>query len=80
MIAPVKRMPNGDMGVGASPVNVTVNNNAAGVETIARQDSNGGLTIDVVLKQAAQAIQSGGNVFADSLEKSYSLNRGRSTY
>jgi hypothetical protein len=80
MIAPVKRMPNGDMGVGASPVNVTVNNNAAGVETVARQDSNGGLTIDVVLKQAAQAIQSGGNVFADSLEKSYSLNRGRSTY
>ena len=60
-------------------MNVTVNNMAQGVSVNPRQGSDG-LTIDVVLAQAARAVQSGGNVFADSIEKTYSVNRGRGVY
>ena len=79
MIAPVKRMSNGQMGVGASPVNVTVNNMASGVSVKTRETENG-LTLDVVMEQVSAAIQKGGNNVANALENTYSVGRGRAVY
>ena len=78
-IVPLKRTSGGDLGVQASPVNVTVNNMAPGVSVNARQGENG-LTIDVVMQQMSQAIRRGGNPVADAMEASYSLGRGRAVY
>ena len=79
MIAPVKRMANGQMGVGASPVNVTVNNMASGVSVKTRETENG-LTLDVVMEQVSAAIQKGGNSVANAIENTYSVGRGRAVY
>ena len=79
MIAPVKRMANGQMGVGASPVNVTVNNMASGVSVKTRETENG-LTLDVVMEQISASIQKGGNSVANAIENTYSVGRGRAVY
>jgi len=78
-IMPLSRAANGKLGVGAAPVNVVVNNNAAGVAVNARQTDQG-LTIDIVMEQVSAAISRGGNPVANALESSYSLGRGRGVY
>ena len=76
---PLSRGANGKLGVSAAPMNVIINNNAPGVAVKTRQ-SDGGLTIDVVLEQVSNAIAKGGNSVANALESSYSLGRGRAVY
>jgi phage-related minor tail protein len=78
-IMPLKRTASGDLGVQASPVNVTINNLAPGVAVKQRSDSSG-LTIDVVLETIAGSIRRGGNDVANALEESYSIGRGRAVY
>jgi hypothetical protein len=78
-ILPLSRMSNGNLGVEAQAMNVTVNNNAPGVDISTRQTDNG-LTVDVVAQTIASAIQRGGNDVANALENTYSLGRGRAVY
>ena len=78
-IMPLSRGANGKLGVSAAPMNVIINNNAPGVAVKTRQ-SEGGLTIDVVMQQVANAVAKGGNPIANALESSYSLGRGRAVY
>jgi len=47
---------------------------------VSARETDGGLTIDVVMNQIANAVQRGGNEVANALEGSYSLSRGRSIY
>jgi len=55
---------------------VVVNNNA-GAEVSTRQDESGNLeiTIERVRKALSQDVRRGGNMFADTLERSYSMQR-----
>ena len=78
-VMPLSRGANGKLGVSAAPMNVIINNNAPGVAVKTRQ-SEGGLTIDVVMQQVANAVAKGGNPIANALESSYSLGRGRAVY
>jgi lambda family phage tail tape measure protein len=78
-VLPLSRGANGKLGVAGGGMNVTVNNMAAGVEVKPRQTDQG-LTIDVVMRQVSQAIQRGGNEVSDSMERAYSLGRGRGVY
>jgi phage-related minor tail protein len=78
-ILPLSRMSNGNLGVEAQAMNVTVNNNAPGVDISTRQTESG-LTVDVVAQTIASAIQRGGNDVANALENTYSLGRGRAVY
>ena len=78
-IVPLNRGPGGKLGVGASPVNLTVNNMASGVEVKARQ-TDSGITLDVVMAQVAGAVRQGGNDLSNALESSYSLGRGGAAY
>jgi tape measure domain-containing protein len=61
-----------------SPWNVTINNNAPGVEVTARPRSDGGLevAVDRVRQALAQDVARGGNPFSRSLESAYGLGRG----
>ena len=79
-VMPLTRMPDGKLGVASGGMNVTVNNNAPGAEIRTGSDGNGGLTIDVIMKSVAAAVSRGGNPVADSLERSYALNRGKALY
>jgi hypothetical protein len=78
-VMPLTRMSNGNLGVESSGMNVTVNNNAAGVSVVPRQTDEG-LTIDVVMNAVSSAVRRGGNEIASSIEESYALNRGRGVY
>jgi hypothetical protein len=78
-ILPLSRMSNGNLGVESQAMNVTVNNNAPGVDISTRQTESG-LTVDVVAQTIASAIQRGGNDVANALENTYSLGRGRAVY
>jgi hypothetical protein len=78
-VLPLSRMSNGNLGVESSGMNVTVNNNAAGVSVVPRQTDDG-LTIDVVMNAVSSAVRRGGNEIASSIEESYALNRGRGVY
>jgi len=78
-VMPLTRGKNGNLGVAAPPMNVTVNNMASGVKVNARQTESG-LTLDVVMDQIGAAISKGGNPVANALESSYSLGRGRAVY
>jgi hypothetical protein len=78
-VMPLTRMSNGNLGVESSGMNVTVNNNAAGVSVQPRQTDEG-LTIDVVMNAVSSAVRRGGNEIASSFEESYALNRGRGVY
>lgn len=78
-VMPLTRMSNGNLGVESSGMNVVINNNASGVEVRPRQTDQG-LTIDVVMSAVSQAVRRGGNEFAESIEQSYALNRGRAVY
>ncbi len=55
MIAPIKRMPNGDMGVGASPVNIEIINNA-GASVSAQRDGD---SIKVMIEKVESSIAGG---------------------
>lgn len=78
-IVPLNRGPGGKLGVGASPVNVTVNNMASGVEVRTRQ-TDSGLTLDVVMAQFATAVRQGGNDLTSAMESTYSIGRGGAAY
>jgi hypothetical protein len=78
-VMPLARGRDGKLGVSGGGMNVTVNNMASGVEVKPRQTDQG-LTIDVVMRQVSQAIQRGGNEVSDSMERAYSLGRGRGVY
>jgi len=78
-VIPLSRGRDGKLGVSGGGMNVTVNNMASGVEVRPRQTEQG-LTIDVVMRQVSQAIQRGGNEVSDSMERAYSLGRGRGVY
>jgi len=69
----------GAVGAGGGPWNVTINNNAPGVDVSTRQRSDGGLevVIDRVKNMLAQDVVRGGNPFSRSLESAYGLGRGR---
>lgn len=51
-IVPLKRASNGDLGVGASPVNVTINNNAGAAIDIAHTEDG----IEIAVNRARQAV------------------------
>jgi uncharacterized small protein (DUF1192 family) len=78
-VMPLKRGRDGKLGVSGGGMNVTINNMAAGVEVNARQ-GDGGLTIDVVMRQLGAAISRGGNDVSAALEGTYSLGRGKGVY
>jgi hypothetical protein len=59
--------------MGGSNVNVTVNNNAPGVDVVQGTDSAGGITLDIVKREAAKAAQGAYNRVAEDL----SQNRGK---
>jgi hypothetical protein len=73
-IFPLGRLPNGDLGVQGAPMNVTINNNAAGVEVNATQ-GDGGLTIDIVRQVVASDIARGGNAISSAVAGSFGLQR-----
>ena len=64
---------------GGGPWNVTVNNNAPGVDVSTGTAPDGGLqiTVDRVRAALSQDVMRGGNPFARSLESAYGLGRGR---
>ncbi|MEE4661484.1 MAG: hypothetical protein V2J89_13520, partial [Halieaceae bacterium] len=72
-IMPLSRMSNGNLGVQAAPMNVTVNN-MAGAQVDVRQDDTG-LIIDVVKAAIAGDIARGGNPIASSIQSSFGLQR-----
>jgi hypothetical protein len=84
-VMPATRLPNGKMGVsavggGGGGLNVTVNNHAAGdgYQAQVKQDSNGGLTLDIVRAAIAADFQKGGTKVSRAAEGAYSnLRRGR---
>ena len=78
-IMPLKRGADGKLGVAGGGMAVTINNMAPGVDVNATQGENG-LTIDVVMRQLSAAIGQGGNQVSESLERAYSLGRGRAVY
>jgi phage-related minor tail protein len=78
-ILPLKRNAQGQLGVQSDGMNVIINNNAPGVAVNPTQTDQG-LTIDVVMAQVSAAIDRGGNPVANSLERNYSLGRGRGVY
>lgn len=58
--------------------NVTINNNAAGVDVSARSTAKGlEVTVEKVRTLLAQDVARGGNPFSRSLESAYGLGRGR---
>lgn len=63
---------------GGSPWNVTINNNAPGVDVTTATRSDGGLevTVERVRSLLAQDVARGGNPFSRSLESAYGLGRG----
>jgi hypothetical protein len=73
-IFPLGRLPNGDLGVQGAPMNVTINNNAAGVEVNATQ-GDVGLTIDIVRQVVASDIARGGNAISSAVAGSFGLQR-----
>jgi len=75
-ILPLGRGADGKLGVTGSAINVTVNNNAAGVAVNTRPDGNGGLTVDVIKDLVAGEINAGGNAIADAIQDSFGLGRG----
>ena len=78
-IMPLGRNSRGELGVKGGGVNVVINNNAPGVEVAAR-DTGEGITVDVISNLVANSITQGGNAISTAVERTYSLNRGRSTY
>lgn len=79
-IFPLGRLPNGDLGVQGAPMNVTINNNAAGVEVSTSQGEDG-LSIDIVrvaTAAVASEIARGGNPISAALAGSYGLTRAGS--
>jgi len=72
-IVPLSRR-NGKLGVGASPVNVQINN-YAGAEVQTRKGSDGQLQIDIVRKVVADDLARGGGVIAQGIERGYGLRR-----
>lgn len=72
-IVPLTRQ-NGKLGVGASPVNVQVNN-YAGAEVQTRKGNDGQLQIDIVRKVVADDLARGGGVIAQGIERGYGLRR-----
>lgn len=78
-VMPLGRDSQGRLGVYGGGMNVTVNNNAAGVEVNPRQTEEG-LTIDVVMANVAANVRRGGNVVAEAFEQTYSVGRGRGVY
>jgi hypothetical protein len=73
-IMPLQRTANGDLGVKAAPMNVTINNNAPGVDVSATQGPEG-LTIDVVRAVIARDIATGGNAVSNAVAGSFGLQR-----
>ena len=78
-IMPLGRNSKGELGVKGGGVNVVINNMAPGVDVKTRETEQG-LTVDIVLQQAASAVRRGGNAFSQSLEDTFSLSRGRGAY
>lgn len=78
-VMPLSRDSRGRLGVSAGMPNITINNNAPGVDITPRQTDNG-LTIDVVMNQMALAVLRGGNPMSDAMERTYTLGRGRGAY
>jgi lambda family phage tail tape measure protein len=78
-VMPLRRDSRGRLGVAGGGTSVTVNNMAPGVQVQTRQTDQG-LTLDLVMRSIANAVQEGGNDVADSLERSYGLGRGRVVY
>lgn len=72
-IVPLSRR-NGKLGVGASPVNVTVNN-YAGAEVRTNRGEDGRLQIDILKAEIAKDIARGGNTLAQTFERSYAMRR-----
>lgn len=68
----------GAAGAGGSPWNVTINNNAPGVDvsTAARPDGGLEVTIERVRTVLAQDVARGGNSFSRAMESAYGLGRG----
>jgi phage-related minor tail protein len=78
-IVPLSRGPDGKLGVGASPVNITVENHGGGRIDV-QEDTNGDLRIVIAAVQAVKAdfprsMASGQGVFARSLEHGYAARR-----
>jgi len=72
-IVPLTRQ-NGKLGVGASPVNVQVNN-YAGADVQTRKGNDGQLQIDIMRKVVADDLARGGGVIAQGIERGYGLRR-----
>lgn len=71
-IVPLTRQ-NGKLGVGASPVNVQINN-YAGAEVKTKQGNDGRLQIDIIKKVVAHDLARGGEI-SQSLEAGYGFRR-----
>jgi len=78
-VMPLGRNSRGELGIKGGGMNVTVNNNAAGVSVTPRQTDDG-LTIDIMMEQVANEVRRGGNRVSDAFEQTYSVNRGRGVY
>jgi len=72
-IVPLSRR-NGKLGVGASPVNVQINN-YAGADVQTRKGNDGQLQIDIMRKVVADDLARGGGVIAQGIERGYGLRR-----
>lgn len=78
MIAPLKRDASGNLGVGATAPQVTVNNYAGADVQVRPTDQ--GLQIDILRRQIADDIRRGGNPVAHALEGTYKVGRYAGAY
>lgn len=79
-VMPLTRLSGGDLGVKAAPVNVTINNNASGVDVATSTNADGSLNIDIISKAIANQIATGGSAVAGAIERAYGVGRGASAY
>jgi hypothetical protein len=79
MVAPLKRDASGNLGVGATQPQVTVNNYHGGAD-VAVSQSPQGVQIDIVRRQLADDIARGGNPVSRALERTYGVGRYAGAY
>jgi hypothetical protein len=74
-VMPLKRGPDGKLGVGGGAVNVAVHNYAGANVSVEQRGKELQIVIDRVTSDLAGKVASGGNPFTSSLERAYGVRR-----
>lgn len=78
-IMPLARNSQGQLGVKAEGMSVTINNMAPGVD-IRPTQTDQGLQVDVVIAELTNRVNRGGDPFSGAMETRYNLSRGQGVY